>query len=86
MDDDDLLRLAREAGFQTADHHLADGSFGYKSIRYPGDGNVAFALREFARLVADAEREACATIAERHAEQKFFVQSAAQRIRARGAK
>jgi len=58
MDKDDIIKLAREAGFERLGTYA---SF--------GEDWVAFteSLEAFANLVAAAEREACAKVAKEHA-------------------
>ena len=61
---DDILRMAREAGFRTGSYALSNGD--ECVFAHP----VAFSdcipeLERFAALVAAVEREACACIAER---------------------
>ena len=59
MNRDDVLRLAREAGFATGTMDLADGSGSYPLVMPYGNGCVV-ELERFADLVAAEEREACA--------------------------
>ena len=69
MNKDDIIRMAREAGF-------ADS----KSVVH-----AAYQLEAFAHLVAAAEREACAAICEEEEELRDHTPfDAALRIRARG--
>jgi len=73
MTKDDIIRMAREAGF-------ADD----KGVVYP-----AYQLEAFANLVAAAEREACAKLCDRMAARcndirAAALESAAENIRARG--
>ena len=72
MTRDDIIRMAREAGF-------TDASFCRWSA-YTDD------LKRFAALVADAEREACAKVAERFEpdEKTSYVAYASTAIRKRG--
>ena len=67
MTRDDIIRLAREAG-DDVEHTL------------PSDMDF---LERFARLVASAEREACAEIADEY-EYQLVAGSCARDIRARG--
>ena len=67
MTRDDIIRLAREAG-DDVEHTL------------PSDMDF---LERFARLVAAAEREACAEIADEY-EHQLVAGSCARDIRARG--
>lgn len=53
---DDILRMAREAGFVLYDMHDVDGQDLGESVEADDHG----ALERFAALVAAAEREACA--------------------------
>ena len=68
MTRDDIIRMAREAGIEF------DPRWGTCST-----GNVQ--LERFAALVAAAEREACAKVAE-----EWFARAIAAAIRARGEK
>ena len=62
MNREDIIRMAREAGFQCllpSEHTAATGCI-YDS----GDDEITPLLERFAALVASAEREACALRAE----------------------
>lgn len=74
MTNDDIIRMALEAGYQHADAVGTCEDFAY------------FSLERFAALVAAAEREACAKVCEEDAfvEQWKGLAEAAKRIRARG--
>ena len=63
MKQDDVLRLAREAGFATGTIDLADRSGSYPLVMHYGNG-CAVELERFAELVAAEEREACAKLCE----------------------
>ena len=69
MNRDDILRMAREAGFQTLlpDEHI-DGNGGV----YVGDDDIAEFLERFAALVAAAEREACAQIIQSYMDNEYI--------------
>ena len=69
MTRDDVIRLAREAG-------ISDTAFDFQMVS-PDD------LERFASLVAAAEREACAEIADEY-EYQLVAGSCARDIRARG--
>ena len=69
MNRDEIIRMARSAGFTQGD--LADFSD---------------LIVHFAALVAAAEREECADIADQHASIEGIAQSIAAAIRARGDK
>ena len=57
MNRDDIIRMAREAGFIAAQWH--------DHIAWHGSGSaLPEKLEQFARLVAAAEREACAKVAD----------------------
>lgn len=59
MNKDDIIRMAREAGFETlmpSEHIYGTGGV------YVGDDDIAGMLERFAKLVAAAEREACAKV------------------------
>ena len=59
MNRDEITRMAREAGFGV----LLPGADGRGEI-YDGDGTITDEMERFAALVAAAEREECARIAE----------------------
>ncbi len=58
MTKDDILRMAREAGFALYDMHDVDGEDMGETVEADDWG----ALDRFAALVAAAEREACAKV------------------------
>jgi hypothetical protein len=60
MTKDDVIRMAREAGMHRSTHNLASNPVQH---RYSYDGYEEN-LERFATLVAAAEREACAKVAE----------------------
>lgn len=74
MNKEDIIRMAREAGF--VDYELDDGTTESFDKRY----------ERFAALVASAEREACAKIIESDPSYDWhkFACEAANAIRARG--
>jgi hypothetical protein len=72
MKRDDVIRMAREAGFETAEEW----------DKFP-NGFVQVVAR-FAALVAAAEREACSDICDQHASIEGIAQRCADAIRARG--
>ncbi|RPJ30862.1 MAG: hypothetical protein EHM17_16035 [Verrucomicrobiaceae bacterium] len=72
MNRDDITRMAREAGFETAEEW----------DKFP-NGFVQVVAR-FAALVAAAEREACSDICDQHASIEGIAQRCADAIRARG--
>ena len=74
MDKDDIIKLAREAGFERLGTYA---SF--------GEDWVAFteSLEAFAALVAKHEREACAAMFDNH---NVLDEEVGERIRARGEK
>jgi hypothetical protein len=76
MNRDDIISMAREAGFSTLlpSEHV-NGAGGV----YCGDDEISEMLERFAELVAAVEREACATII-----QRAGLPSIADAIRARG--
>ncbi len=61
MTRDDIIRWAREAGFQTGSIYGGDGNPIHPLIRSIGD-SCTVEMERFAKLVAAAEREACARI------------------------
>ena len=68
MTREEIIEMARQAGF--LDYELDDGTTDAFDKRYEA----------FAKLVAEAEREACA----KEAEKTFYSVQAAENIRARG--
>jgi hypothetical protein len=63
MTDDEIIRMAREAGFETlmpSEHIHKTGGV------YVGDDDIAGMLERFAALVAAAEREAVIDIVAMH--------------------
>jgi hypothetical protein len=73
MNQDDIIRMAREAG----------------AYRLFGDPNApealtGVAIERFAAIVAVAEREACAKVVEQTSWSNWFQSEAAAAIRARG--
>ena len=73
MNKEDIIRIAREAGFEQAGH------LSYQEITYR--------FISFAFLVASAEREACAKVCEDYGcaeEMQAIGNDYAQEIRARG--
>ena len=69
MDRDDIIRMAREAGFESHD----------AIINYPKE------LQRFAAIVAAAEREACAEVCELMYDYGWLdAKRCAREIRARG--
>ena len=67
MTQEEIIEMARQAGF--LDYELDDGTTDACDKRYEA----------FARLVAEAERDACAKLCE-----SYFERVMASRIRARG--
>ena len=76
MNREDIIRMAREASNTPIDHHATPDLFGVSQIE------------RFAALVAAAEREACAKVAEKFEpdEKLDYVTYASTAIRARGSK
>ena len=68
MTKEEIIEMARQAGF--LDYELDDGTTDACDKRYEA----------FAKLVAEAERDACA----KEAERTFYSVQAAENIRARG--
>jgi len=77
MTQDDIIRMAREAGFDVEVQDI----FNYKPQHsFTGsDENI----ERFAALVAAAEREVCADICDQHASVEGIAQRCAEQIRAR---
>ena len=67
MNREQVIELARAAGFQTGSINQADGSFGYHWVAPIGNGCIV-ELERFAALVAAAEREACAELCAKSAD------------------
>lgn len=63
MTPEDVLRLAREAGFQTGKVDLASGTGSMPFAQSYGDWCFV-ELQAFAKLVAAAERQECARVSE----------------------
>ena len=63
MTRDDIIRMARESGFQTAAVDLMDGAGTWPLVRPHGEACLVD-LERFAELVAAAEREECAKVCE----------------------
>ena len=86
MTREDVIRMAREAGFEgllPSEHILGTGGV------YTGnDDEISNELERFANLVATAEREACAEVCEQFEEDMGYgiPQRCANAIRARGEK
>lgn len=82
MNRDEIISMAREAGC------LGPGERGDPNGLWEPNGweNVTELMFRFAALVAAAEREACADIADQHASIEGIAQSIAAAIRARGEK
>ena len=64
MTKDDILSLAREAGFVTGLRDYADGSGSMPYVQAIGTSTLLPELERFAALVAEKEREACALTCE----------------------
>ena len=85
MNRDDIIRMALEAGF------LRDNAGVYQPNRKKNDADCTPELARFSKLVAAAEREACAEIIERNVAAckegslaRGLLESNAKAIRARG--
>ena len=57
MTDERFFELAREAGFQMADVHYANGDGIYKTVKAHGANGFQVELRRFAVLVALEEKK-----------------------------
>ena len=83
MTKEDIIRMAREAGFG-----VLLPSPDYRGEIYAGDGTITDEMERFAELIAAAEREACARVCEdlvaQHDLHSNFI--CARTIRARGEK
>ena len=78
MTQDEIIRMAREAGF-----HIENWSFGERVSVYESGKTIDITneLKDFAALVAAHEREACAKVCDEHG---FYGEAPARDIRARG--
>jgi hypothetical protein len=76
MTKEDIIKMAREAGFAAvlAEHASEYGNGTLENTPYPE-------LERFANLVAAAEREACAAMFDNH---NVWDEEVGERIRARG--
>jgi hypothetical protein len=82
MTQDEIIEMARQAGFITGTKDYADGNGGVKYAAPVATGSCLVELKAFAKLVAAKEREACAKVCdELHEDWKW---RAAESIRARG--
>jgi len=68
---DDIVRMAREAGFYVTDDGILEGGDDYGGLEL------------FAYLVAEAEREACAKICEEASLKNWFAEDCVALIRER---
>ena len=65
MTQEEIIRMAREAGFEVVDGELRLYFDGSKALLKPNYmGTVVDGLKEFAALFAAHEREACAKVCE----------------------
>ena len=80
MTQDDILRIAHEAGIDFQSH---TGALGLKNVITCGSTPIE-KIKRFAALVAAAEREACLQIADYCADADMHASMAANAIRARG--
>ena len=82
MTQDEIIRMAREAGF-----HIENWSFGERVSVYESGKTIDITneLKDFAALVAAHEREACAKVCEQVG-QDWNYHGIAAAIRARGEK
>jgi len=69
MTQDDIIRMAREAGFTTGIRHLANGVDGFAFAKSVSDECLP-ELYQFAHLVAAAERERIAAMLDKMHEGK----------------
>ncbi len=81
MTQDEMIELAKQAGFQTGIVSYMSGLGGYPFVKAIGTGEVLPNLERFAKLVAAKEREACALICDEHSDDPVYCGDA---IRARG--
>jgi hypothetical protein len=83
MTQDEIIEVAKQAGFQTGFINYMSGLGGYPFVKVIGTGEVLPNLERFAKLVAAKEREACAKTLESISNAPDM-QSYAKAIRARG--
>ena len=57
MTQDEIIEMARQAGFSTGTRDWADGNGGFKYAAPLATGNCLVELQAFAKLVAAKERE-----------------------------
>jgi hypothetical protein len=81
MTQDEIIEVAKQAGFQTGFINYMSGLGGYPFVKVIGTGEVLPNLERFAKLVAAKEREACALICDEHADDPVYC---GETIRARG--
>ena len=90
MTQDEIIRMARGAGFEVVDGQLRLYFDGSKALLKPNYiGTVVDGLKEFATIVAAHEREACAKVCDtvaRMIDGTVFPEECAAAIRARGEK
>ena len=88
MTQDEMIRMAGEAGFEIVDGELRLYFDGNKALLKPNYmGTVVDGLKEFAALVAAYEREACAKVCEERSHRSDDMGAiCAAAIRARGEK
>ena len=80
MSRDDIIRMARESGFQTGVMYLADGTPGWPIVQSRGSGCIV-EIEAFAALVAAAEREACALVCDAQAESHELLRRNTQAVK-----
>lgn len=85
MNREDVIRMAREAGFVAETVCFRDTSFpSWLQVRHDGPNGCLRELELFAAMVAAAEREACAQVCDRlAAEVDKYPSECAAAIRAR---
>ena len=64
MTRDDIIRMAREAGFEEYEWSSLSGDSELDQTLQVGEYPIGEAVFKFAALVAEAEREACAKLCE----------------------
>lgn len=68
MNRDEIIEMARQAGFQTGAYDYADGNGGLPFIAPIASGNCLPEIERFAALVSEKEREACAALCDQATE------------------
>lgn len=84
MDREQVIQIARQAGFITGTRDYGDGSGGMRYVQSVATGTILVELEKFAALVEAGEREECAKVCERMILASNGGSRAADAIRTRG--